>query len=82
MFCVLFVDSSGIGSLCWCGINEVRSSSPSRTLQLNRTVEICLAKQTKAFNAQGAEEADPDCCFSILVDVVSEREVTVNRHEH
>jgi hypothetical protein len=62
------VDNDGKGCLCWCRRGSGLDFSPSRCLPLNKTVQICMGKQTKAFKNVCASEGNPACCFSIMVD--------------
>jgi len=56
-------------SLCWCRRGAASLDfSPARSLPLNRTVQICMGKQTKAFKNPAASGADPAACFSVMVE--------------
>jgi len=55
-------------SLCWCRRGPTLDFSPARSLPLNRTVQICMGKQTKALKNAAAHSADPAAAFSVMVE--------------
>ena len=67
--------TQGKGRLCWCsrpgGVRGDRVKleyHPSRSLLLNKEVEVSLGKQTKALCNAGMEDVSAGRCVSILVD--------------
>jgi len=55
-------------SLCWCRRGGALDYSPARSLPLNKTVQICMGKQTRAFRCRAAAAANPAACFSVMVE--------------
>ena len=54
------------GHLCWCRRGSHLDYSPSRSLPITSTVQICLGKETKALRNAAAAHSPVDRCFSIL----------------
>ena len=54
------------GHLCWCRRGAHLDYSPSRSLPITPTVQICLGKQTKALRNAAAASCEGARAFSIL----------------
>ena len=52
----------------WCKRGGGLDYSAARSMPLNRTVEFCLGRGTKAFLNSGLDDIDASRCFSIMVD--------------